>query len=68
MSLTVLAQCSKCCENIRASGVFLSAVKLHSREAWVIECWNCGHVFLHGITKLDFDCQVCEVRDEEVAR
>ena len=49
MPISVITQCPKCKKSLEATGNYLEAVNLVTKEAWVIECIECRHIFLNGI-------------------
>ena len=55
MTLKVLAVCPFCNYPNEATGSWLSAFSLSTTEGWVIECFNCKHVFLHSVSDKDND-------------
>jgi hypothetical protein len=53
MPIKVLAVCPRCCYPNEAMGAWLSAFSLSTQEGWIIECFNCQHVFLHNVDDKD---------------
>ena len=49
MPITVLAVCPRCYYPNEAQGAWLSSFSLSTQEGWIIECFNCQHVFFHGV-------------------
>lgn len=49
MSLIVLDKCPRCNRVLEATGKYLKAASLVTKECWVIECRFCGHVFLNSV-------------------
>ncbi len=51
--ITIFARCPNCKKLIEAHGQWLQVVELKTKEAWIIECESCDHVFVHKPSKIE---------------